>query len=133
MKKVSSATVVSTATDYAHRIQAGRYELLADEPPALGGQGAGPAPFDLYLASLAACTAITLRMYAQRKGWDLGEFRAELQLSFDEEGKVHVHRVLHATQPLSDAQWQRLLEIVANTPVTKAMREGATITSARGV
>ena len=124
MKKVSSATVVSTATDYAHRIQAGRYELLADEPP---------APFDLYLASLAACTAITLRMYAQRKGWDLGEFRAELQLSFDEEGKVHVHRVLHATQPLSDAQWQRLLEIVANTPVTKAMREGATITSARGV
>lgn len=67
MKKVSSATVVSTATDYAHRIQAGRYELVADEPPALGGQGAGPAPFDLDLASLAACTAITLRMYAQRR------------------------------------------------------------------
>ncbi|MBN8739302.1 MAG: osmotically inducible protein C [Lysobacterales bacterium 69-70] len=132
MKKARVATVVSTPTDYAHRIQAGRYDLVADEPPALGGQGAGPAPFDLYLASLAACTAITLRMYAQRKGWDLGEFRAELQLSVDEDGKVHVHRLLHAERPLSDAQWQRLLEIVANTPVTKAMREGATITSERG-
>jgi putative redox protein len=94
--------------------------------------GLGPAPFGYYLASLSACTAITLRMYAERKGWNLGEFRAELALGFDDEGKVHVHRTLHSGQTLSDEQWQRLLEIVANTPVTKAMHEGAVITSERG-
>ena len=81
MSRVASASVVSTDTDYLHHIQAGHYTLDTDEPKALGAQGAAPAPFDLYLSSLAACTAITLRMYAQRKGWNLGEFRAELSLT----------------------------------------------------
>jgi len=131
MSRVSSATIVSTDSNYLHHIQAGHYAMDTDEPLKLGGQGAAPAPFDYYLASLAACTAITLRMYAQRKGWDLGEFRAELEMQRDDDGKLHVHRTLHATAPLTDEQWQRLLEIVANTPVTKAMREGVDITSAR--
>ncbi|GAB3346719.1 OsmC family protein [Lysobacter tyrosinilyticus] len=132
MNKAHTATVASTDTHYLHHIHVGRFDLDTDEPKALGGQGAAPAPFDYYLASLSACTAITLRMYAERKGWNLGEFRAELTLSFDDDGKPHVHRTLHSDQPLSDEQWSRLLEIVANTPVTKAMREGAVITSARG-
>lgn len=132
MPRVSSASIVSTDANYLHRIHAGRFAMDTDEPLKLGGQGAGPAPFDYYLASLAACTAITLRMYAQRKGWELGEFRAELDLQRDDEGRLHVHRTLHASGPLSDGQWQRLLEIVANTPVTKAMREGVDITSSRG-
>ncbi len=50
----------------------------------------------------------------------------------DEQGGLHIHRVLHSDQALSDAQWERLLEVVANTPVTKALREGAEITSERG-
>lgn len=132
MPKISSASIVSTDSDYLHHIEAGHYALVTDEPVKLGGKGAGPAPFDYYLASLAACTAITLRMYAERKGWDLGEFRAELQLDRDDDGRLHVLRTLHATGPLTDEQWNRLLEIVANTPVTKAMREGAEITSRRG-
>jgi putative redox protein len=131
MRPVAKASIVSTGVNYAHRIHAGRHELTTDEPPALGGQGTGPAPFDLYLASLSACTAITLRMYAERKGWNLGEFRAELKLSADDDGKMHIHRRLHSDQPLTEAQWERLLEVVANTPVTKAMREGAVITSER--
>jgi len=125
------ASVVSTGTNYLHRIRVGHFDLATDEPKALGGQGAAPAPFDYYLASLAACTAITLRMYAERKGWNLGEFRAELSLSRDADGNAHIQRVLHSDQPLSDEQWQRLLEIVEKTPVTKVMREGAQITSAR--
>lgn len=126
------ATIVSTGPHYAHRVEANGHVLTTDEPPALGGANAGPAPFDLYLASLAACTAITLRMYAEKKGWDLGTFQAELVLGHDAAtGKTTVHRRLHATGTLDDAQWQRLLEIVANTPVTKVMREGALITSER--
>jgi putative redox protein len=126
------ASVVSTGTNYLQHIRAGHFDLASDEPKALGGQGAAPAPFDYYLAALAACTAITLRMYAEKKGWNLGEFRAELSLARDQDGKVSIRRVLHSNQPLSDAQWQRLLEIVDKTPVTRAMREGAQITSSRG-
>jgi len=125
------ASVVSTGTNYLHDIRAGHFDLRTDEPRALGGQGAAPAPFDYYLAALASCTAITLRMYAEKKGWDLGEFRAELELARADDGTVQIHRVLHSDQALSDEQWQRLLEIVEKTPVTRAMREGARITSER--
>ncbi len=128
---MARAHIVSTDTRYIHRITSGRHELLADEPASLGGTDGGMAPFDLYLASLAACTAITLRMYAERKGWDLGEFSADLSTRRDESGRLHVHRKLHATGPLSEEQWQRLLEVVTKTPVTLVMREGATITSER--
>ena len=127
-----AAVITSTPTHYAHTITVSGHNLIADEPERLGGKNAGPAPFDLYLASLAACTAITLRMYAERKGWELGTFRAVLRLSFGEDGRPQVHRSLHADGPLDDVQWARLLEVVANTPVTKAMRDGALITSERG-
>ncbi|WP_210238101.1 OsmC family protein, partial [Mesorhizobium sp. M8A.F.Ca.ET.207.01.1.1] len=73
--------IVSTADNYLHHISNGHFDVDADEPAALGGQGKGFAPFDLYLASLAACTAITLRMYAQRKGWDLGVDGAAFTIS----------------------------------------------------
>src|SRR5258705_256862 len=126
------ASIVSAEANYLHRIRAGHFDLSTDEPKALGGQGAAPAPYDYYLASLAACTAITLRMYAEKKGWNLGEFRAELTFVRDDEGKVHIHRILHSDQVLDDAQWQRLIEIADKTPVTKTMREGAVISSARG-
>ncbi|HET6555628.1 MAG TPA: OsmC family protein [Dyella sp.] len=132
MPHVASATIVSTDRNYLHHIDAGHFAMTTDEPAKLGGQGSAPAPFDYHLASLAACTAITLRMYAERKGWNLGEFRAELRLDRDEDGKLHVQRTLHSDQPLTDEQWQRPLEIVANTPVTKAMREGVGIASVRG-
>lgn len=127
-----AAVITSTPTHYAHSVTVNGHALVVDEPDKLGGKNAGPAPFDLYLASLAACTAITLRMYAERKGWELGEFRAVLRLHFGDDGRPQVHRSLYADGPLDDAQWVRLLEVVANTPVTKAMRDGATITSSRG-
>ena len=128
---MAHVSIHSSGSNYAHQISNGKHSLLADEPASLGGQDAGMAPFDLYLASLAACTAITLRMYAEKKGWDLGEFSAQLSSSRDEAGKLQVHRVLAATGPLSDEQWDRLLDVVSRTPVTLVMREGATITSER--
>lgn len=91
------------------------------------------APFELYLAALASCTAITLRMYAQKKGWELGDFHAELESRRDEQGKLVVHRTLHASGPLDDAQWARLLDVVERTPVTLVMKQGATITSSRAI
>jgi putative redox protein len=129
---MAQVQIVSDGPNYRHQIHSGVHALVADEPASLGGQGAGFAPFDLYLASLSACTAITLRMYAEKKGWELGEFRAELSSHRDAADRLVVHRVLHASAPLTDAQWARLLEVVEKTPVTRVMREGATITSERG-
>ena len=126
---MAQITIESTADNYAHRISNGLHTLLADEPPRLGGKDAGMAPFDLYLASLAACTAITLRMYAEKKGWELGQLNAELTSSRDEAGKLQVHRILSATGALSREQWDRLLDVASRTPVTKVMSEGAVITS----
>ena len=131
MAKVS---IRSSANNFAHQVTSanGQHVLTSDEPPSLGGGDAGMAPFELYLAALASCTAITLRMYAQRKGWELGELHAELESSRDEQGHFRVHRTLHADGPLDDAQWARLLDIVERTPVTLVMKHGATITSSRG-
>ena len=131
---MARVSIVSTGIDHAHRITSANqaHSLLADEPPALGGTDAGMAPFELYLSALAACTAITLRMYAQKKGWPLGQFHAGLESSRDADGHLLVHRTLHADGPLDDAQWARLLDVVERTPVTLVMKHGATITSARG-
>src|SRR3546814_13342008 len=66
---------------YRTEIDVGPHHLVADEPPALGGQAVGPAPYDLLLAGLGACTAITLRMYADRKGWPLESVEGGLRLT----------------------------------------------------
>jgi putative redox protein len=58
-------------TNYAVAISAGHHQLNADEAPALGGKDTGPAPFEILCSALGACTAITLRMYAERKAWPL--------------------------------------------------------------
>lgn len=132
MKAISTAQVQSAGPQYRHRIRTGAHELVADEPVAAGGQDAGPAPYDYLLAGLGACTAITLRMYAEKKGWELGELRVELTLLKNREGDTHIERVLHSDDALSDEQWQRLLEVAGKTPVTRTLLEGATIDTRRG-
>src|ERR1700704_3270955 len=104
------ATVTIGADHYAVAIDAGGFPLVADEPVSRGGAGKGPTPYDLLLASLGACTAITLRMYADRKGMDLKSLRVDLQLRRPE-GKEHVDRTLHVEGDLTDEQRARLVEI----------------------
>ncbi|HTD28296.1 MAG TPA: OsmC family protein [Xanthomonadaceae bacterium] len=132
MKPVASAGVRSTGPNYRHEIRTGGHDLVADEPTSAGGKDAGPAPYDFVLAGLGACTAITLRMYAEKKGWDLGELRVDLALFKDREGNASIERVLHSSASLDDAQWERLLEIAGKTPVTRTLQAGATITTRRG-
>jgi len=124
---VARATVRMGETRYAADIRAGAHALVADEPKSAGGGDAGPSPFGLLLSSLGACTAITLRMYAERKQWPLGAI--EVQLSYrwrDEAGAIE--RVL-TLAGLDASQRARCAEIAEKTPVTRALKRGMTITT----
>jgi len=112
---------------YRTEIEVGRHKLISDEPPALGGGAVGPAPYDLLLASLGACTAITLRMYADRKDWPLISVEVGLRLSGGP-GAMHIDRTL-TIAGLDDAQKARLADIAERTPVTLTLKGGLPITT----
>ena len=112
--------------DYAVDLQAGKHRLVADEPASRGGNNAGPAPFALVLSGLAACTAITLRMYAQRKGWNLEAVDVEAQL-FRLGPEFHIDRSISLHGKLDAEQAGRLLEMSEKTPVTLALKGGVDI------
>jgi putative redox protein len=125
---MAHVTVISEH-QYVAQIVSGHHRLTADEPPSAGGSGAGPAPYDLLLASLGACSAITLRMYARRKDWELGKITVGLRFTRDEAGNESIDRRLSFSKSLTDGQKQRLLEIVGKTPVTKTLMRGLEIRS----
>ncbi len=114
------------AAAYAVSIEAGSHALASDEPVSRGGRDSGPGPYDLVLAGLAACTVITLRMYAERKGWDLGTIDADLvHTKIDK--RSHIERTLGFSATLTADQLARLAEIAEKTPVTLTLKEGADI------
>jgi putative redox protein len=110
---------------YATSIDFGTHGLTADEPPERGGAAAGPAPYELLLASLGACTAITLRMYADRKQWPLESLDVRLDLHGQGE-TLRIERVLAAVG-LDAEQRVRLAEIAERTPVTLTLKNGLKI------
>jgi putative redox protein len=116
------------ATPYLVTHRAGAHTWLADEPLAEGGGDLGPAPFELLLSSLGTCTAITLKMYAQRKGWPLTDVQVKLNFEKTETGSLIArHIVLHGE--LDDAQRERLLQIANACPVHKALSQPIVIRS----
>jgi putative redox protein len=123
---MAHATAIIGAKRYETTITIGSHGLIADEGPDLGGEDVGPAPYDLLLAGLGACTAITLKMYAERKGWDLQTLRVELKL-YKEGDRTHIHRTLHPDGPLDADQRARLANIAERTPVTLTLKAGADI------
>jgi putative redox protein len=110
---------------YRTRIEVGGHALVADEPLALGGAGAGPAPYDLILAGLGACTAITLRMVADRKGWPLESLDVALRLKGGK-GDLSIERVLTIAGLDADQQ-AHLADIAERTPVTLTLKGGIPI------
>jgi putative redox protein len=120
---------VDSAAGYAQQVHSGQHTLTADEPAGSGGTDTGPAPYTLLLAALGACTSITLRMYAQRKGWTLGEVHVALRMLRSQEEGERIERQIRFSAPLTDEQRARLVEISDKTPVTKTIRTGTPITT----
>ena len=107
---------------YAHTVEIeGGHTLVIDEPLSSGGTDTGPSPSRLVAAALAACTAITCEMYAERKGWDLGEVTVDVHIDYER------HRIERATvrlrvqESLNDEQRDRLLVIAGKCPVHLAL------------
>ena len=110
----------------------GRHGIRADEPLSLGGADTGPTPYDLLLASLGACTSMTLRLYADRKGWPLEDVRVELAHKKihakdcasceTQEGRIdRIDRWIELEGPLDEEQRRRLLEIADRCPVHRTL------------
>lgn len=118
---------------YQQEVIIGEHRLLADEPVSIGGADAGPAPLEFVMAGLGACTSMTLRMYAERKGIPLS--RISVRLSHDKVkvagiSRERIVRRITLEGELTGAQRERLLEIANKCPVHKALEQPLVIDSA---
>ncbi len=114
---------------FAHEIDIGEgHTLVVDEPSERGGTDTGPRPTQLLAASLAGCTAITVEMYADRKGWDVGSVEVEVDLTYDGVMPSNYLVALKLPGELSDEQRARLLVIAAKCPVHKLLVGDASVT-----
>ena len=121
----------SGAGTYSQEITAGSHRLTADEPRPFGDD-TGPSPYDLLLSALGACTSMTVRMYANKKGWDLDQVRVSLRHSRihakdcadceTDQGMVdHIDRDIELFGDLDDTQRQGLLAIAEKCPVHRTL------------
>ena len=109
-------------TTFRHVVKVRSHELHADEPIEHGGEDSAPSPQELLAASLASCTAITMEMYAQRKGWDIGGVEVACEYSPAERGcPTKFELVLRLSDDLSDEMVERLRVIAAKCPVHRTL------------
>jgi putative redox protein len=106
---------------YAHDVEVDGHALRVDEPPEAGGAGTGPRPTQLLGASLAGCIAITVEMYARRKGWEVGQVEVDVEMTY--EGPVPSSFEVGVKLPgdLDEEQRRRLLVIATKCPVHKVL------------
>jgi putative redox protein len=106
---------------FAHDVEVDGHELRVDEPPEAGGSGSGPRPTTMLGASLAGCIAITVEMYAERKGWDVGAVEVDVEMSYDGPVPTHFEVGLKLPGHLDTEQKRRLLVIATKCPVHKVL------------
>ena len=131
-EKVESVLVEETGVGrFQVVIHAGGSTFLADEPLAVGGLGSGPNPYDLMSAALGACTAMTVRLYATRKGWPLARARVRVEhVRATLEARDRFEREIVLEGDLDDAQRAKLLDIANHCPVHTTLERGADVATA---
>jgi putative redox protein len=115
---MTSVHIASAGGPFAQTISVRHHAVVSDEAPDVGGEDRGPNPTEMLLGALGACVAMTLKMYAGRKGWEVGDLSVDLT-GRDENGVFIVERRLTFGAPLSDEQRQRLTEIAGRCPVSR--------------
>ena len=130
-QNLAEESVIAEATGggkFQVRIDTGEHDFLMDEPVSYGGLSTGPNPFDLLEAALAGCTLMTLRLYAERKGWPADEIRVHVthrKGAADERDRFE--RELELGDVLTDEQRDRLIEIAQRCPVHMLFERGADV------
>lgn len=121
------ATARRTNDGFTHRIEVRDHQVTADEPADQGGANEGPSPQELLAASVASCTAVTMEMYANRKGWDIGQIEVDCEYERAEPGSpTHFNLVLRLPDSLTQEQVDALRRIAGKCPVHRAL-EGESI------
>ncbi|MCW3033529.1 MAG: putative redox protein [Solirubrobacteraceae bacterium] len=116
------ATARRDGTGLRHTVQVRDHQLIVDELVTKGGDDAGPDPLELLAVSLASCTAITVEMYAARKGWDVGHLEVDVEYSPAERGcPTKFQLVMRFPEGLPEDQVERLRVIAAKCPVHRAL------------
>jgi putative redox protein len=105
-----------------HEIEVRQHAVIADEPEESGGTDSGPSPQELLAASLASCSAITMEMYARRKGWDIGDVVVDVDYEPAQRGSpTKFEMTVRFPKELPEDQRERLMTIVAKCPVHRTL------------
>jgi putative redox protein len=117
-----TATARREGKSFRHTVQVRDHQLTVDETIADGGEDGGPDPLEMLAVSLASCTAITMEMYAQRKGWDIGHVEVDVEYAPAERGcPTKFQLVMRLPAELPEEQLERLRSIAAKCPVHRAL------------
>ena len=103
----------------------GPHRLILDEPIELGGADAGPSPYETVLAALGACTSATVKLYAQRKGWQVVAVDVRLSLHLEPGRQARIEKQVRIEGELDAEQLERCYQIASKCPVHRLLSEGA--------
>ena len=108
--------------NFTHDLKVRQHRLTADEPEGSGGDDMGPSPQELLAASLASCTAVTIEMYAKRKGWNVGDLAVDVDYEPAQRGSPTKFKMtLSMPKELPEDQRERLMQIAAKCPVHRTL------------
>ena len=114
---------------FGHEVEIeGGHTIVVDEPVDSGGTDTGPSPIRLLAASLAACTAVTIEMYAEREGWDVGKVEVDADVAYDGHAVKSFDVTLKLPGELTGAQRETLLGIAGQCPVHRALKGETPVT-----
>jgi putative redox protein len=107
---------------FKHDLEIREHHMTADEPEENGGDDSGPSPQELLAASLASCTAITIEMYAKRKGWEIGDLQVDVNYEPAQRGSPTKFQMeVRMPKELPEDQRERLMQIAAKCPVHRTL------------